>query len=58
MGAIWWRTRGRVPFTFSDGGDIICHAPHIFLIGFVIVFGEVSKPNVRFVTFCGKSFSC
>jgi len=30
--------------------------PHIFLLGFV--FGEVSKINVTFVTFCVKSFSC
>jgi len=30
--------------------------PHFFLSGFV--FGEVSKPNMTFVTFCVKSFSC
>jgi len=36
-------------------GDIICHAPHFFLLGFA--FGEVSKLNVTFVTFCVKSFS-
>ena len=28
--------------------------PHFFLLGFV--FGEVSKLNVTFVTFCVKSF--
>jgi len=31
-------------------------SPHFFLLGFV--FGEVSKPNMTFVTFCVKSFSC
>jgi len=28
--------------------------PRFFLLGFV--FGEVSKPNMTFVTFCVKSF--
>jgi len=34
MGAIRWGTRGRVPSTFSDSGNIICHVPHIFLFRF------------------------
>jgi len=34
MGAIRWGTRGRVPPTFSDSGDLICHVPHIFLFSF------------------------
>jgi len=31
-------------------------SPHFFLLGFV--FGKVSKPNMTFVTFCVKNFSC
>jgi len=47
----------RVPLTFSDRGNIICHVlPTCFCLGFV--FGEVSKIKVMFVTFCEKSFSC
>jgi len=30
MGAIWWVHGGRVPPTFSDEGDIICHVPPLF----------------------------
>jgi len=46
---------GRVPPTFSDGGDIVCHVPPTFFsLGFVV--GEVSKIKVMFVTFCVKSF--
>jgi len=56
MGAIWWGTQGRMPPTFLDGGDIQCHVPPLFLVGFV--FGEVSKLNVTIVTFCVKSLSC
>jgi len=32
---------GRVSLTFSDGGNIICHVPHFFSLGFA--FREVSK---------------
>ena len=47
---------GRVPPTFSDGGDIICHVPPTFFsLGFV--FGEVSKVKVIFVTFSCKELS-
>jgi len=46
---------GRVPPTFLDGGDIICHVPLHFLECFV--FWVVSKLNVTIVTFCVKSFS-
>jgi len=28
--------------------------PYFFLLGFV--FGEVTKPNMTFITFCVKSF--
>ena len=44
---------GRRTPHFFRRGDIICHVPHNFLLGFV--FGEVSNLNV---TFCVKSFSC
>jgi len=43
------------PYIFRRG-DIICHVPTLFSLGFV--FGEVSKIKVMFVTFCVKSFSC
>jgi len=36
MGAIRWGTRGTRPPTFSDSGDIICHDPTFFSLGFVI----------------------
>jgi len=45
------------PLTFSNGGDIICHAPPTFF-SLRFAFGEVSKIKVIFVTFCVKSFSC
>jgi len=56
MGAILWGHEGRVPTSFSDGGTYSVVSPYIFLLRFV--FGEVSKLNVTFVTFCVKSFSC
>ena len=37
-------------------GDIKCHVPPLFSLGFV--FREVSKRTVMLVTFCLKSFSC
>ena len=48
---------GRVPHTILDGGghNTPC-PPHIFILEFV--FGEVSRLNVAFVTFCVKSLSC
>jgi len=42
---------GRVPPTFSDSGDIICHFPHIFLFRFRNVL--VSHQAVP-LTFCNK----
>jgi len=47
---------GRVRPTFSDGGTQYAMSPHFFSLG--IVFGEVSKIKVMFVTFCVKRFSC
>jgi len=55
-------TRGRK--LVGGTGDVSPHffrrgrhnTPQIFLVEFV--FGEVSKLNVTFVTFCVKSFSC
>jgi len=43
------------PPHFFRRGDIICHVPPLYLLEFV--FGEVSKLNVTFDTFCVKSFS-
>jgi len=30
MGEIWWGTRGKVPPTFSGGGDMTYHVPPTF----------------------------
>jgi len=46
MGAIWWGTRGTCPPTFSDGGDVICHVPPLFLFGFYILRGFKYKSDV------------
>jgi len=55
MGAIWWGTQGRVPPTFGNRGDIICHVPPtLYPLNFA--FEEVSKINVPIVTFCLKNF--
>jgi len=43
------------PLFYWGGYNMPC-PPHIFLLGFV--FGEVSKLNVAFVTFCVNFFSC
>jgi len=56
MGTTWWGHGGRVSPAFPDVGDIICHAPTHFSLGFV--FGEVLKIEVTFITFSVKSFSC
>jgi len=37
---------GRVPPTFSDGGDIICHDPPLFLFRFYIWRGFKNKSDV------------
>ena len=37
---------GRVPHTFSDGGGIICHVPHVFLFRFCIWRGFKNKSDV------------
>jgi len=34
MGTIRWGHGERVPPTFSDSGDIICHVHHIFIFRF------------------------
>jgi len=52
----WGGHGGRVRPTFSDGGTQYAMSPHFFSLG--IVFGEVSKIKVMFVTFCVKRFSC
>ena len=44
------------PHFFRPRGHNMPCRPHIFRLGFV--FGEVSKLNVTFITFCVKSFSC
>jgi len=44
------------PHFFRRGRHDMLYPPHFFLLGFV--FGEVSKLNVTFVTFCVKSFWC
>jgi len=46
---------GDVSLYFFRRGDIICHVPPLFSLGFV--FREVSKRKVMLVTFCVKSFS-
>jgi len=45
---------GRVPPTFLDGGHNMLFPPHFPQV----LFGEISKLNVTFVTFCVKDFSC
>jgi len=37
---------GRVPPTFSDGGDILCHVPHFFLFKFCVWRGFENKNDV------------
>jgi len=44
------------PTSLDGGGTQYAISPQRFLVEFV--FGEVSKLNVTFVTFCVKSFSC
>jgi len=46
-----------IPTHIFRRGDIICHVPLTFF-SLGIVFGEVSKIKVMFVTFCVMSFSC
>ena len=52
MGAIRW---GKCTPTFSDGGDIICHVPHIFLLGFCIWRGFKIESDVCHF-FCEELF--
>jgi len=44
------------PTSLHGEGHNMPSFPHFFLLRFV--FGEVSKLNVTFVTFCLKTFSC
>jgi len=39
---------GRVPPTFSDSGDIICHTPRIFLFRFrnILVSHQAAPPHI------------
>ena len=55
-GAIWWGTVGRVPPTFSDGEDIICHVPPFLLFRFCIWRGFKNKKVVRHVL-CEELFT-
>jgi len=50
MGAMRWGTGETRPPTVSESGDIICHVPHIFFLGFVICWFHTNLSSPHFTT--------
>ena len=46
MGAIRWGTQGTCSLHFSDGVDMMYHAPHLFLVTFFIWRSFKNKSDV------------